>query len=730
MSSDHESSDIEGSPTPRTSPAQPAWWSDSDGRRSARDVADVDESPWWESDGEVEKQQLCSDSPNILPSPCRRASSESSVTPTWWVEPSSRELSTSGAEVDGGREHCFLGPSTEAGSERERGGDKDGSLSESWKSRKRSREQSHQSSICQREPPLSKPKLEPPSPNAEPRSVLQDLKRGIFQPIQSFLLFFNVDLLTKICDLTNAEGWQRILQEPSLASEDGSWSEVTVKEMYALLAVVLMMRQHPDVCFGAFWREQPDQSGCWPRELMKRSRFFTLLQVLRLHVSEHMDDTSKVDVTYQRTAADSEIQQSQSSFIKDGLPPKGLKYIFDHIERIFQVFFNEFEFQCFEDVSLSDQSYQVKMQNYMRISPSSFDTPVDKTLDSQSKSEKVSHVEPITDLATCNRAISAQGSLTSNQVEESGKRENELGSSKVRSEERERDGKLSDLASSTSSKLPSIHSNGMSKITRMSNKIKVRWQQGNLLSVIITKDSTRASPITLNATTDKYGTEDGQSGSQSWKEVFVPCPELVYRDCALGLPCNTTDSVSGDRSGWEGLGKSFLYHYLHLAVYFASSREVTRMHLGSNKLLPDLDSLERIIKGLALLGKPDSILQSDSDSEASESDTSCYMMSTDHSDSDGLDDQDCKNKAGRPKPHKYVQARSRLGRKCALCWALYQESRQVHTRCTRCGWHLCLSQFRNCMQEAHQDKEIMKQLWDKDANDVQSTSDTSETVNS
>ncbi|XP_038053627.1 uncharacterized protein LOC119726080 [Patiria miniata] len=718
MSSDCVSSDTEGSPAPCSSPADPSWWSDSDGRRSARDVQDVDESPWWDSECEPVQQQVRSDSPNFSPSPCDEDSSASSVTPTWWSEPSSRQLSTTAneIEVDSGRERSTLKSSDGTGSEAERGCDGDEiKLSMALKNRKRPREQSNVSNICQKEPPLSKPKLEPPSPHADPNAILQDLKKGICRPLQSFFLFFTVDLLTKICDLTNVDAWKRILEEPSFASEDGSWEEVTVKEMYAFLAVVLIMRGQQDVCFGAFWREQPDQGSHWPRDLMKRSRFFTLLQVLRL--TDHTEEDTAVEKPNQQTGTENHTEQTQSAFVKDGSPLKELKYAFDQLERIFKVFFAQFEFECYAEISLRDgQGYQGDIRNYMKILSPSCEVSLDGTLNlsSRKSGEEVDGLnlgKSTSGETPCNGTLTALESEQSYRIVGTKRTEpksaNRQNASKLRAENCEEGEKELDHALSGSKKVPSVESddNGDPKTAHISNVVNVRWHDTSL-----NVTTARATPAKLLSIKDV--SEDGMIKPQSWQEVFIPCEELVYKDLFTKTP-DTTNSDSAECSSGHVLGKSFFYHYLHLAVYFSTSEDIGSLYSASEGMLTESDSLEQIIEGLVLLGKPDSVVQSGSDTDMTEADTSHDSTSTDQSDS--ADEDDSKDR----KSHKYVQARSQMSRKCALCWSLHQELRRVHTRCTRCGWHLCLSRFRNCMEEAHQDEEIMKQLWDKETGDAQ-----------
>ncbi|XP_033645476.1 uncharacterized protein LOC117304939 [Asterias rubens] len=688
MASDHAPSDVEGS---LTSFSALSWWSDSERYHRG---SSTEESPWWESDSDVNTQwEVRQESP--IPSEVfvGNVSSPSSVTPTWWSEPSSRHLSTSGTEVEvNPRGKCHV----------REGGQQSGTNDEEVKSkpknnRKRLREQYNVLGNDEKEPPTTRLKPNPSSLHADLATVANDIKKGIVEPLQIFLLFFTVDVLNKICDLTNTNAWEVVLVNPAFAGADGAWEDVTVKEMQIFIAIVQIMRRNPDVGFGSFWREERDGEH-WPRTLMKRSRFFAIVQLLTVADPPNIKKTSRMQDSNSQEAEKIREPNSQSGTVTE--KSDCYLYFFDQIKTVLKTFQQQFNVQFAEKViNRKVSTAQDEIFNFMKVVRS----PSDETK-TQSPTQTDSKLVPDLKLDVLKRSevmLQVNSSRPSNGLESVNGQE----SSKEDSKELV---KLSNNIPGVIEERPVVCDKSLGNQSADLNVISLNWHDGN---GNVTFD------LGCSEQSDVFSGDVAVEGTPDpgyWQSVFLPCPEVIYNKDAISVKDDANVAQSSGRSFNPPLAKSFFYHYLNLVHYFSMTEAllcpVSACSVEAGKL-STTDLGDQIIDGLVSLGDVGLLSPSDSDSEMRESDVSRDTSSDEaggekSGDESGGDNQNL---------HKYVQARSRIGQKCALCWSLHREVRKVHTRCTRCGRHFCLSRFRNCMDEAHDDLETMQQILDEES---------------
>ena len=555
--------------------------------------------------------------------------------------------------------------------------------------------------VC-KEPPANKVKLDPLSPHADLTIVAQNIRSGVLEPLNIFLLFFTVDLLAKICDLTNIHAWEVILFDPTFASEDGSWDEITVKEMHAFIAIVLIMRRHQDVGFGSFWRELSEKSGHWPRAIMKRSRFFAILQLLTLKEHPVKDDPQVTEFLRQEfnLREDETIGEQRSQFCRnnDSSDVRQLQYLFDQIKKVFEVFLQSCEIHLMEKISSEDgSSNQDNFFNYMKIISSPR-----RQSDKKTREPSTIAINPKSDPASCHQKASLLENTDELQADvlrpENGfilvngqAKWNKKGA--IYTQDGDRHHKLP----------PNILDNSISEHhPHVSNIICLCWQD-ECLNITVNNSSEDETMQLLSGNK----TEETSLHPSQWHKVFIPCPEVIYKDNDRTQDCPSAN-----------IGISFFYHYLNLALYFSTTSAVQCLASASgcsitNGGLSGKRLEDQLIDGLVLLGESISVIQSDSDSEMRETDVS-YDTTSDQ-DSDTKSDKESDFEGTSHKPHKYIQARSRIRQKCALCWSLHHKARMIRSRCSRCRKHFCLSRFRNCMQEVHDNSEVMKRILEEES---------------
>ena len=87
--------------------------------------------------------------------------------------------------------------------------------------------------------PATQPKFTPHRPVGHLNAVTWGAPNAINKPIDFFLMFFNLQIITNICDYTNAYAWVKVLETPSYGRKDGSWVDVTPPETYNFIAMLL-----------------------------------------------------------------------------------------------------------------------------------------------------------------------------------------------------------------------------------------------------------------------------------------------------------------------------------------------------------------------------------------------------------------------------------------------------------------------------------------------------------
>ena len=84
--------------------------------------------------------------------------------------------------------------------------------------------------------------------------------------ISFFKLFFTAHVITSLVNFTNTYAWMSIEKKPSYALPDGSWQDVTEKEMMSFLGLLIYFSIIRIADADKYWSRQTLYAGLWSRE--------------------------------------------------------------------------------------------------------------------------------------------------------------------------------------------------------------------------------------------------------------------------------------------------------------------------------------------------------------------------------------------------------------------------------------------------------------------------------
>jgi hypothetical protein len=80
-------------------------------------------------------------------------------------------------------------------------------------------------------------------------------------------------MMTEICKHTNAYAWSVIESKPSYADSGGAWVEMTVDELYMMIALIIYFGLVNVSTVQRCWSVKTLYHGLWARSIMPRLRF-------------------------------------------------------------------------------------------------------------------------------------------------------------------------------------------------------------------------------------------------------------------------------------------------------------------------------------------------------------------------------------------------------------------------------------------------------------------------
>ena len=126
-------------------------------------------------------------------------------------------------------------------------------------------------------------------PGTQFGALTRRANRALTKALDVFLMFFTMELMGEICNFTNMYAHVKVQGAPSYASQDGSWVDVTVDELYTYIAILLYMGIYPLPTLDRFWSQSALLSLPWPRSVMSRQRFQSI------HACLHVVDPAQED---------------------------------------------------------------------------------------------------------------------------------------------------------------------------------------------------------------------------------------------------------------------------------------------------------------------------------------------------------------------------------------------------------------------------------------------------
>jgi hypothetical protein len=106
-----------------------------------------------------------------------------------------------------------------------------------------------------------------------------------------------VELMNMLVENTNIYACLKVLEKPTYGNADGSWTDVTVPELYRFIGLLIYMGFVQVPTLSRYWSTTPLHAGLWARHFMTRNRFKSLLAMLHVTnpgVDEPADRLAKI----------------------------------------------------------------------------------------------------------------------------------------------------------------------------------------------------------------------------------------------------------------------------------------------------------------------------------------------------------------------------------------------------------------------------------------------------
>jgi len=152
--------------------------------------------------------------------------------------------------------------------------------------------------------------------------------------VDFFKLFFTYEIISSICEFTNAYAHHHIQQVPYYGDKFGAWTDCTAEEMYKFVATILLMGLNKLPEIADYYSTLPLFHGHWARAVIpSRKRFTGLLTFFKIVdcFAEVADDRlRKVRFLYDhmRTACKSLFQPSQDVALDERIVRSKGRFVF------------------------------------------------------------------------------------------------------------------------------------------------------------------------------------------------------------------------------------------------------------------------------------------------------------------------------------------------------------------------------------------------------------------
>ena len=159
--------------------------------------------------------------------------------------------------------------------------------------------------------------------------------------IDFFKLFFTFEVISRICDYTNAYADAHIGDRETYSLSDGTWNKVNPDDMWSLIGLLIYMGlvRLPDI--ESYWSTATLYHGTWARAFMSRDRYKSIMSFL------HVVD-------------------AQTEEPEDAL--KKVRYLVDHMKTSCKRLFQPFEHVAIDERMVKSKA-RFPMRQYIRDKP-------------------------------------------------------------------------------------------------------------------------------------------------------------------------------------------------------------------------------------------------------------------------------------------------------------------------------------------------------------------------